>query len=386
MTDKTVIRTGAGVFYGEPNSLSTEGANFRSGLPETPKSRFSRTSKEQTYSCRKDFPSSACPHEIPRGAKIFVFPDLRENLHAYQWFFDIQQTLPFDMLVTVGYMGTKGTFLATQRNINQPMTPSATVAANQRLIRPQFNAVTLHENTLNSSYNAFTAKVEKRFSRGLTFLSSFTWSKNIDQGNEDLSTERQGPATLYNLSIERGLSTLHRKFIYVVSGVYELPFGKGRSISTSGPASWIVGGWQIGGLLSLLTGMPVAHTINVNNQNLGGTVRGDWVRNPNLPSDQRTIDRWFDIDFVVPSAPGVMSNAGRNLIIGPGRKNLDVMIGRDFTMPIEGHRLQFRFESFNFTNTPNFGPPSGGVGTPNAGRIIQAEDPRRIQFALKYIF
>jgi hypothetical protein len=228
--------------------------------------------------------------------------------------------------------------------------------------------------------------VEKRFSKGLTFLSSFTWSKNIDQGNEDLVDGTQGPATPYNLTIERGLSTLHRKFTYVVSGVYELPFGKGRQHLTSGPVSWVLGGWQVGGLLSLLSGMPVAHTINVNNQNLGGTVRGDWVRNPNLPSDQRTIDRWFDTTFVVPSAPGVMGNAGRNLIIGPGRKNLDVMIGRDFVMPVEGHRLQFRFESFNFTNTPNFGPPNGGVGTPNAGRIIQAEDPRRIQLALKYLF
>jgi hypothetical protein len=168
--------------------------------------------------------------------------------------------------------------------------------------------------------------------------------------------------------------------------VYELPFGKGRHFLTSGPASWVLGGWQIGGLLSLATGMPVGHTININNQNLGGVVRGDWVRNPNLLSSERTIDRWFDTGFVVPSAPGVLSNAGRNLIIGPGRKNLDIMVGRDFLLPIEGHRIQFRFESLNFTNTANFGPPNAAVGTPTAGRITVAEDPRRIQFALKYLF
>jgi hypothetical protein len=386
VTGKTVIRTGAGIFYGEPNSLSTEGANFRSGPPRSADIAIQQNFERTTVFVEQGFPAFQLSTNIPRGATTFVFPNRRENLQAYQWFFDVQQTLPFDMLLTVGYMGTKGTFLATQRNINQPFTPSANIAANQRLIRPQFNSVTLHENSLNSSYNAFTAKVEKRFSRGLTFLSSFTWSKNIDQGNEDLVDGTQGAATPYNLSAERGLSTLHRKFAYVVSGVYELPFGKGRRRLTSGPASWVLGGWQIGGLLSLLSGMPVAHTINVNNQNLGGTVRGDWVRNPNLPSDERTIDRWFDIAFVAPSAPGVISNAGRNLIIGPGRKNLDVMIGRDFQMPVEGHRLQFRFESFNFTNTPNFGPPNAAVGTPNAGRIIQSEDPRRIQLALKYIF
>jgi hypothetical protein len=128
------------------------------------------------------------------------------------------------------------------------------------------------------------------------------------------------------------------------------------------------------------------HTINVNNQNLGGAVRGDWVRNPNLPKSERNIDRWFDTGFVVPSAPGVISNAGRNLIVSPGLRNLDVMVARNFRMPWEGHQVQFRFESFNFTNTANFGRPNAGVGTPAVGQITSAEDPRRIQFALKYVF
>jgi hypothetical protein len=377
VTGSTVIRTGAGVFYGEANSLSTEGASFRSGPPRHAEIAIQQNFERTDVFVERGFPDFRLSNTIPRNASIFVFPSRRENLEAYQWFFDIQQTLPFDALVTVGYMGTKGTFLANQRNINLPVTPHATIAANQRLIRPEFNAITYHENSLNSNYNALTAKVEKRFSKGLTFLSSFTWSKSIDNGNEDLLDGGQGAATPYNLSIERGLSTLNRKFAYVFSGVYEVPFGKGRPYLTSGPASWILGGWQVGGLVSLLTGMPVGHTINVNNQNLGGAVRGDWVRNPNLPSDQRTIDRWFDTGFVVPSAPGVLSNAGRNLII---------MVGRDFLMPFEGHRIQFRFESFNFTNTPAFGPPNAAVGTPNAGRIITADDPRRIQLALKYIF
>jgi hypothetical protein len=171
-----------------------------------------------------------------------------------------------------------------------------------------------------------------------------------------------------------------------VSAVYELPFGRGKSWLTSGPGNWVLGGWQVGGLVSLLTGLPVSHTINVNNQNLGGAVRGNWVRNPNLPSSERTIDRWFDTTFVVPTAPGEVSNAGRNLIIGPGRKNFDLMVARNFRIPFEGHSVQFRFEAFNATNTANFGPPATGVGTPTAGRINAAEDPRRIQFALKYVF
>jgi hypothetical protein len=142
----------------------------------------------------------------------------------------------------------------------------------------------------------------------------------------------------------------------------------------------------LGGILTLLSGRPLDHTINVDNQNNGGVARGNWVRDPNLPGSERTIDRWFDTTFVVPAVPGQVGNAGRNLIIGPGIKNFDLLLARTFSLPWEGHQLQFRFESFNFTNTPNFGAPNTAVGTVNAGRITSAEDPRRIQFALKYVF
>jgi hypothetical protein len=299
---------------------------------------------------------------------------------------DVQRNLPWDSLLTVGYIGTKGTHLHVQRNINLPQTPNATVVANQRAFRPQFGNVTLHENSLNSNYNALTAKVEKRFSKGLTFLSSFTWAHNIDQGNEDLLDGGSGSVTPWDLSRERANSNLDRRTAFVLNAVYELPFGKGRSHVTSGPAAAIFGGWQLGGIYSKYSGLAIGHSINVNNQNLGGAVRGDWVSNPNLPSDQRTIDRWFDTSFVVPSAPGVVSNAGRNLIYAPGRENVDLMVSRRFNMPWEGHYLQFRFESFNLFNHANFGSPNTGVGTPNAGKITTAEDPRRIQFALKYAF
>ena len=149
---------------------------------------------------------------------------------------------------------------------------------------------------------------------------------------------------------------------------------------------WLLGGWQLGGIVTLLSGVPQDHTINVNSTNVGGASRGDVVAPANLPPGERTIDRWFNTTFVVPSAPGVFGNAGRNLIDGPGRSNLDIMVARNFGLPWEGHVVQFRFESFNFTNTPAFGQPNTSVGTPGVGLINAADDPRRIQFALKYSF
>jgi outer membrane receptor protein involved in Fe transport len=111
-TAKTVIRTGAGIFYGEPNSLSTEGANFRSGPPRTADIAIQQNFERTSVFVQEGFPAFQLGNDIPRGANIFVFPARRDNLEAYQWFFDVQQTLPLDMLMTVGYMGTKGTFLA----------------------------------------------------------------------------------------------------------------------------------------------------------------------------------------------------------------------------------------------------------------------------------
>ena len=138
--------------------------------------------------------------------------------------------------------------------------------------------------------------------------------------------------------------------------------------------------------MSLLAGTPLSNGITVDNQNTGGGPRGDWLRNPNLPTDQRTIDHWFDTGFAGPSQPGFIGNVGRNVIYGPGVRNLDVVVTRVFRMPWERHSLEFRFESFNFTNTPAFSAPNTNIGSPDAGTITGAGDPRRIQFALKYAF
>jgi len=384
VTDKTVLRLGGGLFYGENNTIENSG-RFTVGPPRALEINAQQNFERTTIFVQTGFPTLPTG-VVPAGVGVSVSPDKLPTLYAGQWFADLQRTLPFDTLLTVGYNGTKGTNLFVSRNVNLPMTPSATAAANTRLIRPQFNAVNLGENMLHSSYHSMTVKAERRFSNGFTFLSSFTWSHNIDQGNEALLDGSPGIVTPYELSRERSNSTLDRRLAWISSGVWELPFGKGRAYLQSGFGAWVLGGWQLGGIFSKYTGLPVSHSINVNNQNLGGAVRGDWVRNPNLPSSERTIDRWFDTGFVVATAPGAISNAGRNLIVGPGRTNLDVTVARVFPMPWEGHALQFRFESFNFTNTPNFGPPAAGVGTPTAGRINNAEDPRRIQFALKYSF
>ena len=391
LNEQTVIRAGAGIYYAQPDGLDTQFSSFFAGPPRAPEITFQANVITPVALIRNGFPDLAVGTTIPNNSTIELAYIDHLTAYSQQWFLDVQRNLPLDIVLTLGYAGAGTRHLFTSRNINSPLTPDATVLANnRRRLRTNFNAIMLRENSSSANYNSLTVKAERRFTQGFTLLSSFTWSHNIDFVGELLNNgETVSPSRdHYNQDAERASSNQDRRRAWVTSYVYELPFGKGKRWLSSGPGAWVLGGWQMGGILSFLSGRPLSHTVNVNRQNNNGQVRGNWVRNPNLPSGERTIDRWFDTGFAEPTPAGVgqVGNAGRNLIIGPGVKNFDFLLSRSFAMPFEGHYLQFRFESFNFTNTPAFGNPNTAVGTVNAGQINSAGDPRRIQFALKYVF
>jgi hypothetical protein len=249
-----------------------------------------------------------------------------------------------------------------------------------------WNAVTYAEMAANANFNAFTARGEKRFARGLTFLASYTWSHNIDQNTEALDSGFQSIANNWDLRSERGNSNLDHRQVFITSATYELPFGRGRSFGSNwhGIVEALLGGWQIGGIATFRTSFPFEITYPGDSQNTGTTNRGDRITSGII--DNPTIDRWFDQFAFVQSAPGVYGNNGRNILFGPGTRNLDFSLAKRVSMPWEGHYFQFRFESFNFTNTPKFGQPNGGLRAAQTATINQADEPRRIQFGLKYVF
>lgn len=388
-SDKTVIRAGAGFFYGEYDNVQTEFARFTTGPPFANEFTAAQPRDFTELIVQEGFPA-ASKTGLPRaGLNAFAYQDgVWPQFNAAQWFFDIQRELGFDTLLTIGYNGSATSQIPDTINMNQPLTPHPTVRWQDRSIRPFFNNVTLRGALfLNANYNALTVKAEKRFTRGLTFLGSFTWAHNIDYGNENLfQGATSQTAFTYDRSYDRGNASLDRRLAFNMSAVYELPFGTGKPSLNSGAGRWILGDWQVGGIFSALGGTPDSHSINVNTTNVGGANRGQFVADVNLPSFQRTIDRWFNTEAAVAGPAGQIDPAGRNLIWGPGRVNFDFSLSRRFMMPWEGHSLQFRFESFNFTNTPAFGRPNTSFGTANVGRITDADEPRRIQFGLKYVF
>ncbi len=389
VNDRTVVRVGAGLFYGEHDNTGGEAARFNTGAPQSNEFDNNQPRGMTSFFTRDGFPASTRAGLPRAGLNVQVKKDgVWPNFYAAQWFFDIQRELPGDTLLTIGYNGSSTSQIHGAININRPLTPHPTARWQSRRIRPFFNSIGLRGvNFLNQNYNSLTIKAEKRFTGGFTFLSSFTWAHNIDVVNENLTTGTTSQQRFtYNQTIERGNASLDRRLAYVTSIVYELPFGPGKNMLSTGPGAWILGGWQIGGILNFLGGTPDSHSFNQDTTNVGGATRGDLIGELNLPKGQRTIDRWFNTDAVGPGQPGVLDNAGRNLIWGPGTTAIDFSLSRRFNLPWEGDYLQFRFESFNFTNTPVFGRPDTRIGRPTAGRIVTASEPRRIQLGLKWVF
>lgn len=383
---KTVLRSGFGLFYGEADYLTSESARWINQTPDFTEVITNGTNVRQAAFVRDGFAPVELPARAPvAGTNLEASLDEYPNQYSTQWFFDVQRELPGDILFQAGYQGSKSTHLYTGRNINNGG-PHPAIPENQRRVRPRWNGVTLRDNGSNSNYNAFVAKAEKRFSKGLTFIASYTWSHTIDQGNESLDENLAGRANQYNLAGERGNSGLDRRHNLVSSFTYELPLGRGKALG----GGWnrgvdaVLGGWQIGGLLSLRTGFPFDVTYPGDPQNSGTTNRGNRIASGAI--DHPSIDRWFDQLAFVQSAPGVYGNTGRNVLYGPPGRTFDLVVSKRFVLPWERHHLQFRFESFNLTNTPQFGRPNGGLRSPTTATINSADEPRRIQFAVKYGF
>ncbi len=147
----------------------------------------------------------------------------------------------------------------------------------------------------------------------------------------------------------------------------------------------LLGGWQAAGILAIRSGLPFTPLTTGGLTNAGGEDRPNRVDNGNLPSDRRNIGHWFDVSAFQVQPQYSYGNSGRNILFGPGLKNLDFSLQKFFSLT-ERFRMQFRAESFNLTNTPAFGQPNNTINGTAPGVITTAGQPRRIQFGLKLIF
>jgi hypothetical protein len=386
---KTVLRAGAGLIYAQGDYLTDQVARLRNQSPDFVEIGFATLDRITPRLVLKDgFPAVTLPATtVPGPASVGVSAQQTNMADQYseQWFFDIQHELPFDILATVGYQGNGTHHMLISMDYDLPFGPASSTVASRRIF-PYYTAVTRLVPMGNLSYNALIWKMEKRFSRGFTFLSAFTWAHAIDNLLEPLNnTSDQGPVVPYNRQLNRANSNSDIRRTYAFSSTYELPFGRGKAMLNRGGAlNAILGGWQVSGILTLRSGIPFTVTTSGGITNAGGADRPNRLADGTLPADQRSIDGWFDLTAFKVQPSFTYGNAGRNILFGPGLRNIDLSIGKSFPLG-ETRRLQVRAESFNFTNTPAFGQPAPNINSLGPAAITSAGDPRRLQFGLKFV-
>jgi outer membrane receptor protein involved in Fe transport len=383
---KTVIRGGAGAFYDNTITFNGLGAIVNSNIPFR-QPQFFTSSVAQPITLSNPFPVGSTSG-VPTAGGIDVDYTVP---HVYQWSMAIQRELPANILLDVTYFGSRGTHLPLTTNVNQPLPGPGTAAQVQaRRPYPAYGNITFYQSSNTSDYESLQMKLEKGFSHGIALLVSETFGKSIDYGAQAGSTSNSskvGGQDQRNIQGgERGLSDYNVKNRLVISTIGELPFGTGKAMLNKGIVAKVVGGFQLSGIMTSQGGRPWTPYFTANISNTSQlSDRPNVVAGCDPYSGFKTPARWVNpACFTTPTA-GTFGNLGRNTLIGPGMFNLDFAIDRNFKIT-EGIKLQFRAESFNVLNHPNFNLPNTTYDTPNFASLTSAADPRQIQFGLKLIY
>ncbi|HTP36718.1 MAG TPA: TonB-dependent receptor [Candidatus Acidoferrales bacterium] len=368
--NKTVLRGGYGIFYEVESSGNRVNHNMVPyTLSETVFNDGLRTMA--TFFVGRPIGGSATAASLTGG-----YPNMPMGYDQH-WSFGVQRELPHDSVMEVNYVANKGTNLYDANPINNP--PAGPGAIQARRPLPTFGSITYNGQDASSRYHALQAKFQKRFSGGLWYLVSYTWSKSITTSNV--------PAVGGNYAYERALTGFDIPQNLTASVGYELPVGKGKKLlgSANRAVDAALGGWQLQGIVVLRSGRPYTPTISRDAANTGiGGQRPIRIGSGKL--DNPTIANWFDKTAFMLPATYTYGNSGGDILREDRFKNLDLSLFKQFTFT-ERVRLQFRAEAFNLTNSPSFSAPGTNIDTASGGVVTSTiSTPRNIQFGLKLIF
>ncbi len=376
-TGKTVVRSGFGVFYGRDEDLGIQ-RRLPNNPPFVTSSSFTGSQTTPTFLLQNGFPSDALSLASP-SATVNSYPFNFPVPYVIQWNLNVERQLGGNFVAQVGYTGSEAHKLPEVVNVNQAYPGTGNV--NARRPYQGIGDIFFYGPLDNSTYNALIAKLERRFSKGLSLLASYTYGHSIDGGGNQNDSNDPGPQNPRDLQAQKGSSNFDVRHRFVVSGFYQLPFGK-----SGGFFSPLVKNWQLSGIFSAQTGQPLTITLSTDPTGTGTTARPNRISDGNLPADERTPTHWFDTAAFVNPGCVCYGNSGRDIIRAPGFVDLDLGVLRDFLIG-ERFRLQFRAESFNLMNHPNFGLPNMVIGNPMAGIITSVVNPeRQNQLALKLYF
>jgi len=389
---KWAIRAGYGLFYDRTlNGIWEQNAFNDPPLVQTSTINNNGTSSANIFDNVNNGIAGAAPlgpsSLTSTGTPTFKPPSYQDyNL-------SVQHELMRNTVLEVGYVGTKGTHLLGDININQPTVAdrlaNPTVDANALVPSGGYQAIVSRAPIFTSNYNSLQVSLNRRLSQGLTVGVAYTWSKLLTTNPQDRAL---GVADAYNLKGDYGLSTLNTPQILAVSYVYELPFYKNEN----GLVGHVLGGWEISGITNIQTGQsntvtqggndPFANAAN-NNSGLnlarGATaqIRTDLIGDPHGP---KTAAEFFNTAAFA-TAVGHFGTEKPGTVLGPGFQLWDISLIKNIKFA-ERAALQLRLETFNAFN---HGSPNGintDIGKSSFGSINGWHDPRTVQLGAKFRF
>ncbi|GAC1662214.1 MAG: hypothetical protein NVS9B4_15590 [Candidatus Acidiferrum sp.] len=405
ISDKTVVRAGFGVSY-EPFPDNTYAYNF----PVKQNNSFDSLNSFSpallpdgtAATFAKGFPApliTTVPSNgiIPANTPLLisqsyvVIPKNFRNPYVESWNLAVQRALPHQFTLDAAYVGNHGVDIATQYNLNAATVPGIGAAG-----RPLFNKYCIPVGAkqvcrsadtteyfvgTSNNYNALQVKLDHR-SPNLLITTAYTYSKALGTTDED-----GGFMWYINPRRNYARAGFDRTHTFVQSYSYNLPFGKGRRWLNSGFADKVLGGWEVSGILTLMTGTPMNFSASDSSLNTPGNaqsadINGAFTRLHGVGKQAL----WFDTSvFSQPTGKGVFGNTGRNIFSGPGFFNLDASILKRISIT-ERVKLQFRSDWFSATNTPQFNNPNTSFTSSDFGHVTGAGGARSIDFGLQLSF
>jgi hypothetical protein len=391
---KTSIRSGYGIFY-DSIAVSQYEVTIFSNPPfvNSPSTSFTNLSN----------PGSAFNISL-NPKRLIAVPLPGHTPYTQMWSLDIQHDLK-SWIADIGYYGSKGTHLQGGLDINEVplgaavasgvVTPANLVTASTtsnyaplNLVRPfpGYGPINSRQDIFGSNYNSLQTSLRKQFKGNSSLNLNYTWSRGLTDSQTDSTTA----LNTYNPRLEYGPLEFDRTHVLTAAYVYELPF----FLNEKNLLGYTIGGWQVSGIVSANSGIPLTITNSSFDSGLQGILgnsaaggRPNLIGNPRGPD---TVLQWLNVAAFAPNptpsaATGVPGTSGRGVVRGPGYQKWDMALIKNFPFT-ERMKMQFRAEAYNVFNHTNFNAVSTNVTSGNFGQVTSARDPRIMQLGLKMYF
>lgn len=395
LRDKTALRASAGIFYDAWAGIYQSMRGIGGTWPDVSVTRFGQLNDPTP---QVPFPglvaqdpslgASGVPAPTPFNQEWwFVDPNFKQA-YSMQWNFGIQHEVAEATVLEVNYVGSGSRDLSLGGRFNTAVTPGP---GDPRLrMRFPYMRPTFFEKSIGrSNYHSLQVGLKRSFRNGLASTVAYTWGKSIDIacsgffGAEACSVQNE-----YNLNADRSVSAFNVPHNLVVSWVYDLPFGRGRILSTNTLLDAVLGGWQLNAIVNLRTGLPYHVTVPgdiANVFNSGTYIRANLVGDPKLPNPRP--ERWINTAAFAEPAPYTFGNLGRNTLYPDWVRRFDLSLFRRFDLVRERTTLELRIEAFNAFNTPMYAAPISNLASPLFGLVTGLQvPPRQLQLAAKILF